>query len=116
MIIQTTHLPAHQALQPDTRAHGVAPVQAVSEPSGPVAAAAVSPEAVVQAVATINHALQQSSHALEFSVDNDTQQTIVRLVDTATGELLRQFPSEATLAIAREIEQFQQGLLITRQA
>jgi flagellar protein FlaG len=37
-------------------------------------------------------------------------------MDTSTGTLIRQFPSEATLAISRDIEQFQQGLLFTHKA
>lgn len=117
MIIHTTPLPAHQALQPDTRAHGVAPTQPVSSTPPPAGASvAATPEVVQQAVAVINQALQQSNRTLEFSVDTDTRQTVVKMVDTTTGELLRQFPSESALAIAREIEQFQQGLLIARQA
>jgi flagellar protein FlaG len=38
------------------------------------------------------------------------------MVDTSTGELIRQFPSEATLAISRGIAEFQQGLLIKQKA
>jgi flagellar protein FlaG len=60
--------------------------------------------------------MQQSNRNLEFSVDTDTHKTVVRMVDTSTGELLRQFPSEATLAISRGIDQLQQGLLVTRKA
>ena len=68
------------------------------------------------AVAAINKAMQQSNHDLEFSVDTDTDKTVVKMVDTSTGELIRQYPSEATLAISRGIDQFQQGLLLTQKA
>jgi len=123
MNVQPTSLPAHQAIQPDTRAHGVAAVQpgvpvAVS-PAPAIAQAAVaaaSPAAVQQAVSVINHAMQQANRSLEFSVDNDTSRTVVKLVDTRTGELIRQYPSEATLAISRDIEAAQQGLLLKQQA
>ena len=118
MNVQTTSLPAHQALQPDTRAHGVAPAPAV-QVSAPVATPNIppaSPEAVQHAVSVINHAMQQANRALEFSVDSDTSRTVVKMVDTSTGELIRQFPSETTLAISRDIETAQQGLLLKQQA
>ncbi|QLQ02359.1 MAG: flagellar protein FlaG [Thiobacillus sp.] len=41
---------------------------------------------------------------------------MVKMVDTSTGQLIRQFPSEETLAISRGIEQFQQGLLLKQKA
>jgi flagellar protein FlaG len=71
---------------------------------------------VKQAVAAINHAMRQSNRDLEFVVDSDTRKTVVKMVDTSTGELIRQFPTETTLAISRGIEQFQQGLLLARKA
>lgn len=119
MNVQPTSLPAHQALQPDTRAHGVAAAPVV-QASAPVAAtpnfSPATPEAVQQAVSHINHAMQQANRSLEFSVDSDTSRTVVKMVDTSTGELIRQFPSETTLAISRDIEAAQQGLLFKEQA
>ncbi len=119
MIIQNT-FPTNQAAQPDMRAHAVTPV---TVPVKTVEAVPVqhapqppSAEELKNAVAVINQAMQQSNRNLEFSVDSDTHQTVVKMVDTSTGELLRQFPSEATLAISRGIEQFQQGLLVTQKA
>ena len=66
------------------------------------------------AVDGINHAMRQSSQNLEFSVDSSTKKPIVKMVDTQTGDLIRQFPSEETLAIARSIDQFlqRQGMLL----
>jgi len=73
-------------------------------------------EVLESAVAALNLTMQQSNQSLEFSVDTNTQRTVVKMVDTSTGELIRQFPTEATLAISRGIDQFQQGLLLTNQA
>lgn len=75
-----------------------------------------SPEELKSAVKVINQVLRQSNHSLEFSVDNDTKRPIVKLVDTDTGELIRQIPSEETLAISRSIGQFQQGQLLKEKA
>jgi flagellar protein FlaG len=118
MIIQTTNLSTPQAAQPEARVSvaSAAPAKlpaASAPPADPGQTA--SPEAVKQAVSAINQALQQSSRNLEFSVDSDTAQTVVRLFDTSTGELIRQYPSEATIAIAREIEAMQQGLLLKQE-
>jgi flagellar protein FlaG len=115
MIIQTSNLPLNQAMQPDMRAHGTAPVKTVAD-TPKAEPQHVSAEALNSAVTALNQAMQQSNQALEFSVDTDTQRTVVKMVDTSTGELIRQFPSETTLAIARGIEEFQQGLLLTQKA
>ncbi len=122
MIIQNTS-PTNQAVQPDTRAHGAVPALPVKTAERAAATPAAQPiprqpsvEELKSAVELINQAMQQSNRSLEFHVDTDTHQTVVRMVDTSTGELLRQFPSEATLAISRGIEQFQQGLLVTQKA
>ncbi|MDD5384606.1 MAG: flagellar protein FlaG [Gallionella sp.] len=78
------------------------------------AASQPSPEQLQNAVDGINLAMRQSSQNLEFSVDTSTKKPIVKMVDTQTGDLIRQFPSEETLAIARSIDQFlqRQGLLL----
>lgn len=68
------------------------------------------------AVDSANKMLKQASNNLEFSVDADTHTTVVKLVDTETGDVIRQFPSKEMLAIARSIDQIQQGLLLKNEA
>jgi flagellar protein FlaG len=110
----------NQAVQPDTRAMAAAPAIAVPKPvtapSGSPALPQPSAEELKGAVETINRALKQSNLSLEFSVDTGTDRTVVRMVDTSTGELIRQYPSETTLAISRGIQESQQGLLLTEKA
>jgi flagellar protein FlaG len=119
MIIKNTpHI--NQAVTPEVRVQGAAPARAEFKAVAATPAQNVprqaSAEELKSAVAVINQAMRQSNHNLEFSVDTDTHQTVVRMMDTSTGELIRQFPSEATLAISRSIGQFQQGLLLTQKA
>jgi flagellar protein FlaG len=115
MIIQNTpHM--NQANQPDTLAHGATPVRAVAATPDQNSSPQPSVAELKSAVATINQGMQQANLNLQFSVDTDTQRTVVKMVDTSTGELIRQYPSEATLAISRGIDQFQQGLLLTQEA
>jgi len=116
MIIQTTNLPPNQAMQPDMRAHGAAPAKTVAETPVQTAPQQPSAEELKSAVAVINQAMQQANQALEFSVDTDTHKVVVKMVDTSTGQLIRQYPTEETLAISRGIEQLQQGLLLKQKA
>lgn len=99
---------------PETRRGPAVDVQQVSEVS--VAARQASVEHLRGAADEINRQLRQSNRNLEFQVDSGTNQVIVRLTDTETGELIRQIPSEDFLAISRAIGEFQQGLLLRQQA
>lgn len=66
----------------------------------------------------INVALQQTNKSLElsFSVDKTTNKQVIKLMDKATGDTIVQIPSEAVLAIAQGIDEFQQGLLLKQKA
>lgn len=77
-----------------------------------------SSEQLKDAADTLNQAMRESNQSLEFefSVDTYTKKTVVRVVDTSTGELVRQIPSKEVLAIARSIDQFQNGLLLSQKA
>jgi flagellar protein FlaG len=64
----------------------------------------------------INKILKQSNKNLEFSVDAATQKPVVKLIETDTGDLIRQFPTEEMLAISSAIEKFQQGVFLKQKA
>lgn len=67
-----------------------------------------SPFQVSNAVGVANAALRQANHAtVEFEYDPDVNTTVVRLVEQASGEVLRQIPSPEMLDIARAIERMQ---------
>jgi len=51
--------------------------------------------------------LQQSSKSIRFSVDVDTQKTLVKLINSDTGDVIRQYPSKDMLAISKSIENMQ---------
>jgi len=104
MIIQPTNL-NNQPAQPDFRVNEGAPRVVADSPTQGVAQQA-SPQQLKNAVNSVNEALQQSNQNLEISVDSNTQQAIVKLVDSKTGELIRQIPTKEMLAIAQSIDQF----------
>lgn len=87
-----------------------APAAAVSQQPPP------SRQAVEQAVKEIKHTMASMSSAdLSFSIDGDTQQTVVRVVDSQTGDLIRQIPSQELIDIAKAMSRAQ-GLLLRQQA
>ena len=81
----------------------------------PVIDAAPQPAQVEAAIASVNRHLQLASRGVEFSIDKGSGRTIVRLVDSETKQVLRQYPSEEMLSIARSLEQLE-GLLLHQKA
>ena len=67
------------------------------------------------AVSAINAFLKPISNNLEFSIDEGSGKTVVKLVDMETNTVLRQYPTKEALAIAKDIDRFQ-GLLINTEA
>jgi flagellar protein FlaG len=78
----------------------------------------LSPAKLQNEVAKINTALQQANKSLELSisVDKATNKQVVKLTDKDTGDTILQYPSDAVLAIAQGIDEFQKGLLLKQQA
>ena len=80
----------------------------------PVAAVPQSPpsDAELQAAVTqINQVLKAHNNSLQFEIDRASGKTIVRVIDDDTHEVVRQFPSEEVLAIARAIPPISGALL-----
>lgn len=75
-----------------------------------------SAEKLKEVVDNINRALKLANRNLEFSVDESTSKQVVKLVDSDTGDLIRQFPTDEMLAISRAIDQVRQGLLLRQKA
>lgn len=75
-------------------------------------------EQVTEAVSQLNKSSQAKSQGLEFSVDNDSKRTIVKVVDQTTKEVLRQIPSPEALEIAKSLDALDsaKGLLIKQTA
>lgn len=67
------------------------------------------------AVAKLNDSLTTSAQDLQFSVDEDSKKTVVKLIDRTTHEVLRQMPSKEALEIARSLDKAI-GKLIDHQA
>ncbi len=70
---------------------------------------------VKEAARQINEQLNALRRGLEFSVDDETGTTVVRVVDAETSQTIRQIPSEEVLAISRSLERLQ-GVLLKQEA
>jgi flagellar protein FlaG len=62
-------------------------------------AAEVNPQA-------INAQLQQANSSLQFKVDKSTGISYFKIVDSTTGKVIRQVPSEDVLAMAQKLQDF----------
>ncbi len=73
--------------------------------------AATAQSQLGQALQSINKALQDQSSNLEFTVDTDSNRTIVKVVDQQTKEIIRQMPSVEAIEISKALDKLQ-GLLV----
>lgn len=88
-----------------TRTPAAAPVETAAAVKGPEALP--SEEQVNDALSKLNSTPQAQANSLQFSVDEDTKRTVVKVVDLNTKEVVRQFPSKEALAIAAALDQQQ---------
>lgn len=77
--------------------------------------AAAAQNQVGQALQSINKALQKLSSNLEFTVDADSNRTIVKVMDNQTKEVIRQMPSVEAIEISKALDKLQ-GLLVKQKA
>lgn len=50
---------------------------------------------------------QITKRNLQFSIDGDTGESVFRVIDSSTGELIRQIPSEQVLHIIEQVQEAQ---------
>jgi flagellar protein FlaG len=61
-----------------------------------------------EAVNRINEVVQSVQRDLSFNLDEDSGRTVIRVVNSENGELIRQIPSEQVLAIANHLRDYQE--------
>jgi len=65
----------------------------------------VSKEKLQAAVSQINDHVQNLQRSLQFTVDEESGKDVVTVLDKETDKVIRQYPSEEVLAIARHLSQ-----------
>ncbi len=73
-------------------------------------------ETLNKLVDQVNMTLQGRFSDLKFTVAEGTDINVVRIEDAETGELIRQIPSEAMVAIARALDEMQHGMVFEGKA
>lgn len=67
------------------------------------------------AVRKLNEYVAPALQTIQFSIDQESERIVVKVVDTSTQEVLRQIPNEEVLAITRTLDKLQ-GLVIRQTA
>lgn len=86
-----------------------------SLPQDPVNSQALQ-ERVQAAVAQMNEYIQSTQRDLNFSYDPESGETVVKVLDRSTQEVIRQIPDEIFLRLAQNHNPDQPGQLFSAQA
>jgi len=77
---------------------------------------APSSEQLQHMVDKANKAMDKASSNLEFTVDDATNKTVIKVTEAQSGKVIMQFPSEEMLSITRAIDHAQKGVLLKEKA
>ena len=74
-----------------------------------------SKEGLENAAKKVQEFVNLAASDIKFSIDEDSGQTVVKIIDRATEDVIRQMPSEDMLELAKALDKLQ-GLLIKQKA
>lgn len=105
------------AVSPPLTPSGLKPVDKIEgqQPLGNKQPAEVGRAELDAAVKKLNELVSPSLQAVEFSVDQESDRMVVKVVDTETKATLRQIPNAEVLAISKTLDRLQ-GLVIRQTA
>jgi flagellar protein FlaG len=89
--------------------------QAAEAPQSPLRVQQPDRNTVEAAARSVREFVQPINSNLEFSVNDDTGQLVVRIIDRSTKEVIRQMPSEEMLALAKALDSIK-GLFVKQTA
>ena len=64
-----------------------------------------SEDDINDAVREINQYVQSEQRELQFTIDEDSGQTVIKVIDAQTKELVRQIPGEEALNVAQKLKE-----------
>ena len=70
---------------------------------------------LITAVKKLNDLVAPALQTVQFSLDDESERLVVKVVDTATKQVLRQIPNEEVLAMSKTLDKLQ-GLMIRQTA
>lgn len=68
-----------------------------------------NPKDLEQALSNLNDYTQNINRELNFSIDEATNRTVIKVIDPESEKVIREIPSKEILAIARSIDQFSEN-------
>lgn len=87
----------------------------VDQPAASSNASEPARQPLEQAVANIEGFVQKITRDLNFSLDDSTGRMVIKVTDRASGDVVRQIPSEEALRLAENLEQVR-SLLFSAEA
>lgn len=115
MNIQFNTLPPPPSGSKEATAIATRPAPEAAPPATQAPTPPAGADALRQVARQINDFLQTSNADIEFSVDGESKQVVVRIVDSETKKTIRQIPSEEMLEISKSLDRMT-GLLIKQTA
>ena len=72
----------------------------------------ISDKTLKDAVKKINEFIAPTLQTIHFSIDQESDRLVVKVIDTATQKILRQMPNEAALNVAKSFDSLK-GLIVS---
>lgn len=88
---------------------------ATQDPGANAQANSPSLDQITKALDEVRAVVQPVAQSLQFSLDQDSGRTVIKVVDTDTNDVIRQIPSEEVLAMSRAIDKLR-GMLVKQTA
>ena len=75
------------------------------EPIGPAQPAVTDRQAAEEVADDLNDFVQAVNRQLQFSVDKESDKTVIKVVDTESGDVIRSIPSEEILNLQKQLKE-----------
>ncbi len=86
-------------------ARPVSTVEGADPPKPGATAGAAQPEALGDVVSGLNKMVQNLHRNLQFSVDDKSGETIIKVIDSETQKVVRQIPSEEVIKLRQRLKE-----------
>jgi len=106
--LHPTSVPKAESAAPVGRTESSANLNALTAQNPPIpgSTAGDNRAEMTSVVSSLNESVQNIQRGIEFSVDEESGRSVVKVVDRETGDVIRQMPTEDALAVSRHIQEF----------
>lgn len=79
-------------------------------------AGAADEQRLADAISELNGFVQNIQRNLEFTVDDESGRTVIKVIDSESKEIIRQIPPEEVVQLARVLEYAKDGTILNARA